>query len=280
MFDLVELEHSASVGEEGEGKVDASVTARLLDIEKTFSPSPRLPYIGAKLFLMTWVISVMALSIKNAIHQSFWLAFLTHWGLVLTSLYFIMSVVCAVYFAMHPPENTGELKGGVGLLVKTTWALFAIVLPAEVVITLLFWVLQFDGTATYVDVMAHAVVMVLIAIDGILSRIPLRMKQLLIYEVFTALYVIWNVVHAYSGIGNPYVDDGSQDDDAIYPSLKWKKNPGSSTILSVLVLFVVNPIVFMLCRAVLRLFPRRLYENSDKERKTHDGNDEEAVVVY
>ena len=130
----------------------------------------------------------------------------------------------------------------------TQKALFAIALPVEIMITILFWVLEFDGEVKYISVMVHGGGMALIVIDGfLLSRIPLRMKQFLLFQTFTILYLIWNVVHAYSGIGNPYNDGESQDDDAIYASLAWKNNTMGAAILSAGIVCVANPVLFLLC---------------------------------
>lgn len=46
---------------------------RRLDVVQTFSPRPRLPYIGAKVFIMAWIISTLVLSVKNKTHPEFWM---------------------------------------------------------------------------------------------------------------------------------------------------------------------------------------------------------------
>ena len=149
----------------------------------------------------------------------------------------------------------------------------AIAVPAEVMITILYWVLEFDGTVEYVSVMVHGGGMVLIIIDGFfLSRLPLRMKQFILSEMFSFLYVLWNVIHGFSGIGNPYADDGTQSDDAIYDSLAWKNNNKSAMILSVGILLVGNPIIFLLCRAVSRLPPRRLCGEGEGQQRFRGQN--------
>jgi hypothetical protein len=266
MFDLVEQSASSPIKEQEEANITSTVNvvdnkACRLDIVETFSPHPRIPYIGAKMSLAAWIVSVMASSIKNATYQSFWLAYLTHWGLVVTSLYILMSAACAVYLAMRPPVNSGEFEGGVGLLIKSTWALFAIAAPAEVMIAILYWILEFEGTVGYVGLMVHGIAMVLIMIDGfILSRIPLRMKQFILFESFASIYILWTAIHAYSGIGNPYAngETPTQDDDAIYGSIAWKNDNTGTVMLVVVVLIVANPVVFMVCRTLSWLLPRRL----------------------
>ena len=264
MFDLVEQSASAPTKEDEAGVNLVDDTPRSLDIVKTFSPHPRVPYIGVKISLAAWIVSVMPMSIMSTTYPSFWLAYVTRWGLVITTAYIILSALSAVYLAIRPPANPDELKGGVGVLIKSTWALFAIALPAEIMITILFWIgklkyFTYVGNV-YDSVMVHGITMVLIMIDGfVLSRIPLRMWQFILFETFVALYFLWNVIHAYSGIGNP--NTPIEDDDAIYVSiLAWKNNTTAAVVMLLGVLFAANPIIFMVCRTLSRLLPRRLCE--------------------
>lgn len=146
-------------------------------------------------------------------------------------------------------------------------------------ICILFWILEFDGTPEYVSIMVHGGAMVLIAIDGfLLSRIPLRMKQFVLFELFSFLYILWTIIHAYSGTGNPYNESGEQDDDAIYASLAWQNDTGRAVIMSVGVLLVANPIIFLLVRLVSRLPRRRFCEGEiqHSSKMSSFANDEEA----
>ena len=152
--------------------------------------------------------------------------------------------------------------------------MFAIALPAEIMITILYWVLEFDGEVEYVSFMVHGGGMVLVVIDGfLLSRIPLRIKQFLLFETFTILYLIWNVVHAYSGIGNPYNGE-SQDDDAIYGSLAWKNKTKAAAMLSAGIAFVANPVLFLLCWAFARILPKRLCDKDEESCESSLGSSE------
>jgi len=266
MFDLAEHSPPKSSTNDVASASETNNT-RTLHIEKTLSPRPRLPYIGAKLFVAAWIVSILAMSIIKKTHRSFWLAYLTHWGYLFVTAYALMSVFSAVYLALRPPENPSVLEGGVGVLFKTTWVLLAVAVPAEIVITILYWVLLFDGNVVYVDVMMHGGAMILIILDGFfLSRLPLRAKQFIFVEIFSICYLLWTVIHAYSGIGNPYKDDGSQDDDAIYDSLAWKNDTVKALRLSLMLVFVANPIIYLLCRLVSRLPTKRLCEDCEGQQ--------------
>ena len=84
---------------------------------------------------------------KQDPYYAFWLAYLSSWGLVFTVLYAICSFVSAALLAYHSSlqQKGTELSGKVGILLKITWTLFAVAFPAELVISLLFWGLIFDG---------------------------------------------------------------------------------------------------------------------------------------
>ena len=264
MFDLVVVDRrkqaqSTSLEEEGgEGATphgEAAPVHRHLDIIRTFSPRPRPVYITIKLFLAAWILAILTMSIDRVTYPNFWLAYLTHWGYVIAAMYGVMSPICAIYLALRPPTLKsvetltccGAGGGGVaGFLVKTTWALLAIVVPAEVIIAILFWALEYEAgeSISYVTVMVHGGTMILLFIDGfVLSRIPLRLKQFVFFETFSFLYLLWNVLRAYPS------DVVSQDDDAIYLS---------NIVLFLVVLLVANPIIFGICWWLSRLLPLRL----------------------
>ena len=252
MFDLVVVDRrkqqqSASLeegGAEEEGATlngEAAPVHRHLDVIRTFSPRPRPVYITIKLFLAAWILAILTMSIDRVTYPNFWLAYLTHWGYVITAMYGVMSPICAMYLALRPPiTNTlsccGAGGGGVaGSLIKTTWALLAIVLPAEVMITILFWALEYESgdIISYVTVMVHGGTMILLFIDGfVVCRIPLRLKQFDFFETFSFMYLLWTIIRAYPS------DVVSQDDDAIY---------SSNIILFLVVLLVANPIIFGIC---------------------------------
>ena len=270
MFDLVERDASSPSSSSDPATIDGDMTPSVvgLDVIETFSPHPRIPYIFTRACLAGWIISVMGMSIAKQKYKSFWLAYLTHWGLVIASAYVVLSTTCAMYLAMrpHPAARIDNSDGNaMGPLVKCTWAMFAVAFPAQVVVTILYWTLVYDADdeIAYLNLMTHGIVMVLVAIDGlILSRIPLRMRQIVFSETFAFLFVLWTIVHAYSGMGNPYAngEDAARDDDAIYDSVAWQNNPDGAAIVSVVVLFVVNPVIFLACRALSRLLPGRSCE--------------------
>ncbi|KAL7545777.1 hypothetical protein ACHAWF_009125 [Thalassiosira exigua] len=68
--------------------------------------------------LFAWIVAVLTASVANRSHRLFWLAYLTNWGLLMTTAYTLASSFGAAYFATRPPVHTGVLEGRVGLFVK------------------------------------------------------------------------------------------------------------------------------------------------------------------
>lgn len=126
---------------------DDPTANKFMDIEETFGPRPHLFFVGVKFAVAVWLLASMVVSILSEDpNYGFWFAYLSNWGFTFTVLYGICSFVSAALLAYHRPlqQRRTELTGKTGVFLKMTWALFAVAFPAELVITLLFWVLIFD----------------------------------------------------------------------------------------------------------------------------------------
>lgn len=258
LFDLKEPGKSSQVHVD---KKKNKLPPRQIDIEDTFAPSKPWSILG-RTFIAAWVLSCLGLSIQRKVNRLFWLAYLTHWAWASASAYIVASWTTLVYLRCKPLQDKRSLSGVPGLLIKTTWALFALCFPGEMAVTVLYWTLDYDGSAvSYTSAMLHGGGILLLLVDGcLIGRIPLRMKQMFILVTFAALYVVWTASFSFSGLTNPDTqsEDYANDDDAIYPALAWRKDPAKSAILSALITFVLNPLLFLLARFLSRLLPRRL----------------------
>lgn len=155
--------------------------------------------------------------------------------------------------------------------------LFAICLPSQVIIALMYFALQFDGSVEYLSIIKHGAAIPLLLIDGfVVNRIPLRMKQFGLFQLFVTGYLAWSIACAYSGLTMP------SGQETMYEWLDWKADIHSAILLSLFVLVIVNPAVFVGCRAASRLLPRRLQNKSDKryiiESSTADAQDEVDIT--
>lgn len=262
---------------------DETTSEKVLDVEETFAPRPHLIYLVVKLIFAIWLMATMIISIlEYAPYYGFWFAYLSSWGLVFTVMYQLCSFMCAALLAynnkrrhLEGMNQIGQMKGCIGILLKITWSLFAVAFPAGLVIAVLFWVLVFKGRLAYTTFMLHGVAWIVMGVDGIIiNRIPMRMKQFILYELFAIFYLIWSVLHSALNVGNPWNDD-EEDDGTIYKVMDWKNNLGFTLGLALGLLLIGNPIAFLLCRAISRSLPLRCC--NDDARQAF--NDEESLEV-
>jgi hypothetical protein len=156
-------------------------------------------------------------------------------------------------------------------------ALLAVTLPSQVIIALMYYALEFDGSVDYLSIIKHGAAIPLLLIDGfVINRIPLRMKQFGLFQLFVIGYLAWSIAYAYSGLTMP------NGQETVYEWLNWNADIHSAILLSLFVLVIINPAVFVGCRAASRLLPRRLQNRSDKreiiESSTADAQDEADIT--
>ena len=174
----------------------------------------------------------------------FFLAYLTNWTYGLACIYLLSS-------CYHTLQSTILFRSSKNTNVTWshtfTWALFSVAAPGEIVVTLGYWGLEWDGTSSaffYRNIMIHGVIVAIVLIDGlILNRIPIRLTQYGVLLLYLTAYLIWTVVYELAEIGNPYTE-GEDSDDQLYSSLNWTESPVSTTVAAAQLLFVVVPIAF------------------------------------
>ena len=239
-----------------------------IDVKETFSPSEhRVVYGIIKAAILLWTTSIVVLDIRvfasiDAAH--FWLAFLTHWGLVFTLATNLLSLSMFVYFLPYVQTNLGGLEENVkNGLVRFTWAIFTITINIALLITLLYWILDYNGGAVdYLNAMKHGGLALITTLDVlVVNRIPIRLKQLTFVMITYVLYFSWSIIHAISGMGTPLSDgDYYTDDDSIYPVMNWKKRRLSALIVSLASLTIVSPSLFMFLWYLSTLLKSRYVE--------------------
>lgn len=219
-----------------------------IDVEQTFAPRPYWrSWLTRLLFLAISVESLFA-TLHNTPpwNRWFFMAYLTHWGLVAAIAYQLCAVLCLIpairQKALYQPRS-GELCA---LFVRITWGLFSLAAPVELVICILYWGLDYSPghPVHYYLVMNHGGIALLLMVDGfLLSSFPLQLKQLVFTVVFCIVYLAWTIIFAESNIPNPNV---SESDDYIYYALEWNANAKVAEVLASLCAFVLPPIVFVI----------------------------------
>ena len=233
---------------------------KTIDVVATFRPRPPLLTGIIKLGFLVWTAQVViATLIDFPQPKSFWLAYLTHWGLLLTVLYQALSFSRMILPVSQEP---------VDFLTRFAWGTFTTAAIAEVIVTLLYWTLEYKGgPVLYLNVMKHGIVLLEIWIDGfVINRIPIRLKQVLwVYILGISYYFLWTGIHSVSGVGNPIRNDNNPttDDDAIYGSVNWTKRPAAAAVIAILVLLLGLPLLILTTWFVSTLLGRRYIANDD-----------------
>ena len=199
---------------------------KTIDLQRTFSPSPKWGVCLVKIFLTGWALQVLIGDLLSyhgdTKTRSFWMAYLTHWALTFAEFYLVLSLLrqCIT----PDPNNT------LSWFTKLLWGLYATAMTLQESVTILYWVLEYDPSVekvTYYKFMKHGGIMIICLVEGlIVNRVPLRIKQLIFPFTIAVLYLIWTLIHDFLlHVGNPSINNTDGDDDAIYKSLSWKNRP-------------------------------------------------------
>ncbi|CAB9518004.1 expressed unknown protein [Seminavis robusta] len=209
----------------------------------TFAPAGRWTMLG-KTIITVWSASSLVDGILAAEPKLFYLAYLTHWSLMVTILYMTLSWMLT-FRATVLAKAEEATATDVTMLHKIVWCLFTVAAPAEIVVAIGYWGLEWDGSAAgfyYRNFMVHGVVLGLLLLDGLLlNKIPLRIRHIGLILGYLFLYLIWTFIHAYLGIGNPQTPE---DDDTIYTALQWRQDPLSTAVVAGQFLLLLAPIAF------------------------------------
>ena len=241
---------------------------KTIDLQRTFSPSPKWVVCIVKLFLTGWALQVLIGDLimydNDGKLRSFWMAYLTHWALTFAELYLVLSLLRQCITT--EPNNT------LTWFTKLLWGLYAVAVTLQEVIALLFWILEFDPSlenVTYYKFMKHGGIMIICLVEGlVVNRIPLRIQQIVFPMIIAVLYLTWTLIHALLlNVGNPNVNGTDGDDDAIYQSISWKRRPVAALMIATLTVVVVVPFLFMVTY-VLSLPMRRYIQKADGQVST------------
>ena len=218
-------------------------------------------------------------------HPAFFLAFLTNWGLLFSCLFTIMSFINS----MAPPAQPKRPSDSVSTWIKVTWLLFAVASEFTLIVTLLYWSLDYEPGAPnndlgFVNIFTHAGVLLVWPLGLLVDCIPVRLKHMMVSAFLAACYVLWLVIHQLAtDIGNP--NNPETDDDLLYEAVDFKEKTAFSTILVLLVIFVITPLMHLLLWSLSLLscpcncsgYNRR-YISETKDKSTTAGTAAESTA--
>jgi hypothetical protein len=221
-----------------------SGSSRKLDIPESFAPE------GKRVIL--WKTLATGLTIGTLLYTwtetgnpDFYLAYVTSWSLLASSLYMTLSFFNTILASRtpQPPERaTGRIKA--------TWIFYVLATHGEMIVTVLYWWAEYtpDIPIHFANLAPHGGVLMLIFFDGVwVNRIPIRwMHWWGLVLPFDCSYLLWTIIHAFLDIGNPNKKSSSAEmnDDAIYRALEWQTDWQEALIMSILVVCVVGPVLF------------------------------------
>jgi hypothetical protein len=248
-----------------------------IDFSASFAPHSWWAVVW-KLFAVSFAIATFCLTWVDSKHPGFYMAYLTHWGLLLAVLY----VICSVWNTLAATRSGPRPLTAQNVAVKTTWAMFAMAAHAEALISVLWWTsssgfASLSRTITFVDLAPHLIIAFVVWFDGlVVNRIPIRWMHWIIFVVpLEGIYALWTLVHHYTKIGNPDTDQT----DAIYKAISWEDDWVKCLATLVINVFVFGPLIYAflwLCSAYT--IPCICYQNSRRYLKAaEDGNYEDQV---
>jgi hypothetical protein len=251
---------------------------KIVDLQKSFLVSPPSSTYTYTAILLSKVV-LWGLTVSNLVYgwidteyPGFHMAYLSHWGLLIATLYQTMSLLV----------SAGIFADSNQYLLHLTWVMFSLAAGFEMIVALLYWFLDYDPDENELDfqnLMTHAIVLVLVLIDGlVLNRTPVRMKHYLVTLVFAIFYIVWTVIHAFVVERNPYSDDEVEYPEiSIYSSFDWNNDLTDATILSAEVCFIVLPI-FHLVTWAMSYAKRRYKQEEEGDAIVPAGEEGDAIV--
>jgi hypothetical protein len=177
-----EFKHPAFAAEE--------VTGQVIHGPQSFSPAGTCTLLG-KTIITAWTVSTLVLGFFSSTSpRAFYFAYLTNVTLAITALYLLLSwwnsLVATTYSTSTSPN--------IHPMHTIVWALFAVAAPAEIVVTVGYWAMDWDGTMLtafdYVNIMVHGGVMILVLAEGlVLNRMPLRLRHYGLLVLYMLAYL-------------------------------------------------------------------------------------------
>jgi len=254
-------------------------SGRYIDVSNSFAPdSPQFQHVLLlRIAFFIWSVVTFGVDISSLREEEghIYLGFLTRQGITISVLYQLVACVVTFYRKSLIQPNIDSKYEPSGL-VKTMWFLYFLSVPLEILITSLYWTLDYptkDGSIKYDSVYTHGILLILLLIDGyLIARIPLKIKQVLAIESYVVFYLIWTIIHAFSGIGDGNNESG---EDLLYDVVDWKGNPIKTTITFFIVLLVLTPIFFLLTWLLSFAGPGCTCKGG--RRQLHDGSNSHNV---
>lgn len=249
------------------GGDSSSMMMVVVDVPRSFSPLGWSVVLWKLVVVGGVEIAALSLGLVGDVRRPFYLAYVTHWALIASMAYSVLSLVNTLRPVTQPLTPTPPTPT---LRVKSTWVLGTVALHSQFMVTVMYWTLLYEGGPVEpVTVFTHGLVAVVVWIDGlVVNRLPIRLRHWLEWLTpFYTLYLIWTILQSSVGfaIGNPDNTDGDPEtnDDAIYSILVWGEDTTGAIVLTAILLLVAAPIVHIILWGSSRCGRRLVDEDND-----------------
>lgn len=189
----------------------------------------------------------------------FYLIYLTRWSLCLELLYF-----CLLFHVTEIAHFSAE--GSQPRIVTFTVALFTIVHPLSLAVTLLYWCFEIPvwrmcvmssdpecyEVPDYLDIFVHGIDWIICLLSFILGRVPFSFANAGWFWLCILVYGVWTIVHYALQIGTPFIcNEYPLNECPIYPPIDWHPEHRPTTLaISFVIFFIIAPILVAIYKGI------------------------------
>ncbi|KAH9524680.1 hypothetical protein Btru_027520 [Bulinus truncatus] len=146
------------------------------------------------------------------------------------------------------------------------WLLQNISNVSSVMVTIMFWTVVYTGnTQTFVSINSHILNSILVLVDIMISRAPVRIQHVYMPLVYNLIYVLFTMIYWLAGgtnqKGEPY----------IYKILDYSNTPGKAAMAIVLVCLIALPMTHIGLWGLFKLRQAIHKHYNTRQCKRHNG---------
>mmetsp|Transcript_38752 Transcript_38752/g.90076 ORF Transcript_38752/g.90076 Transcript_38752/m.90076 type:complete len:304 (-) Transcript_38752:217-1128(-) len=244
------------------------------DVQKAFAPRGKSTLL-VRIVLVLYSLSIVFLQLKYYMDRKnslYFFFYVTHWTLLMNVAY-LSSALYMTWLLLSSDSTSNSMRptpDAIKKAMKTTWTLYAIAAPAGLSVIVLYWTLDYNPAKSTIDfrnVSIHGGVALCVLLDGaFISSVPVRASHLRFYFYYFFSYMVFNICHDYSGIGDGDWKGEDPDDpaeDSLYVVLSWTTNFGLAAAVASFQGFILIPLTFFACWWLALLQRRGVVVTSD-----------------
>ena len=155
------------------------------------------------------------------------------------------------------PSTTPNAENSLSWYFRATWFFQNICFAGALFVTILYWTLDFDpetSTVTVYTLHVHGVNLVFVTLDQFLIASPFRVLHFVYPSCFSLAYFIFTCIYFVAGGLNELPEDPVNGNTYLYEGVvDWGREPTTSIVTMVLVVFVAAPVIHLLFYGLYRL---------------------------